>query len=251
MLGNTGSPLSKHASSLAALYATLASIALIAIDLRVVLIPTACIAIALGIGGFAVFSLRRRSLVPLPAWSGEAGETLAIVINEEPYPLQGYEQELLIEVHPRHFNELLACLLLAVATLYVTLTGSEGPEGFDSYIGGYLAEVICIAGGLTFLTAWRFFSERYFLRSSLVGIGTILAINPGFHRRAITYQFSDQKGKRRGGSGKFWKDRADSVVLVMFNRRDPDANAIHYDFIFHSFRIRLLPGRRKQRPLKS
>src|SRR5579863_3719079 len=138
------SPLFKHAGVIAVLYTLLAAIGVIAIDLRVVLIPTACAVLALGAAGLGVFPLRGGTLIPWPASAGGDYDAGVIVINGKPCPFQGYEQELLIEIRPTHLPELLACLALAAGTLYVALT-NRSMNLFENQIGPYDAEIICIA----------------------------------------------------------------------------------------------------------
>jgi len=236
------SPLYKHLGVVAVLYVLLAAIAVIAIDLRIVLIPAACAVLALASAGLAVFPLRGGSVIPWPAKSEEVSEV--IVINGQPCPFQGYEQELLLEIRPSHLPELLACVVLAAVTLYVALSGNNF-DAVGSFFGSYDAEIICIAGGAVLMTAYRWFSERLFLRSSRIRFGTILGITRGYPRSSISYQFFDEKGERRGGTGKLPSDTVDNIVLVLSNRRDPDANTNHGEFFFHKFRIGVLPGRRK------
>jgi hypothetical protein len=238
------SPLYKHIGVVGVLYALLAAIAVIAIDLRIVLMPTACAVLLLGGAGLALFPLRGGTVLPWPAMVGEDENATVIVLNGKPCPFQGYEQELLIEIRPSHLPELLACLIVAAATLYVVLT-NRLMDASGIQIGAYEAEIICIAGLAILTTTWRWFSERLFLRSSQITFGTILGAASGFPRMSITYQFFDEKGERWGGKGKLPSDSADNVALVLCNRRDPVRNANHGEFFFHTFHIGVLPGRRK------
>lgn len=238
--------LSRQIAIFAILYALLAAIAVIVIDLRVVLIPTAGAAVVLFAAGLFVFPIRGGIILSWPAQSEGNRESPILVVNEQPCPFQGYEQDLLIQIRPKRLPQLLACFLLAAATLYVTLSdrGTNAPE---SQIGPFEAEMICITGGIVLITSLRWFWERNFLRSSRVRFGTILGVGSGFHHRVVGYQFFDDNGERRGGNGRFPDHTSDNVVLVLYNRRDADSNMTHHEFFFQSFRVGLLPGRRKVR----
>lgn len=235
--------LSGHAGGFAIVYVILSAIAVIAVDLRLVLIPTACAVIGLVLGGFMMFRpLRTGVVLAWPAQLDSTEEQAVIVINGQPCPFQGYEQSLVIVVVARHLAELLGCCLLAGAVLYFLLTRNMGAAA--SQIGGFEAEIICICGFLLLLTSLRWFTERRFLRSSRIAFGSILSVDPGFFRQGLTYQFFDQQGERRGGRGPL-SSPVDNAVLVLYWPNDADVNTVHGAFAFHSFNVGLLPGRRK------
>ena len=236
--------LSAQAGIISVLYVLLSAIAIVVVDLRLVLIPTACAVLGLVVGGFVVYRPVKAGLVlGWPAQTASEDELGVIVINGEPCPFQGYEQDLLVEIRPRRLSELLACSVLAASTLYFLLSGNGmNTTGFQ--IGAFEAEIICMTGFVVLLRSLRWFTERRFLRFSRLAFGSILGIDPGFFSRGLTYQFFDQKGERRGGRGPL-SSVTDNVVLVLYRPTDPDMNTVQSAFVFHCFRIGLLPGRRK------
>ena len=204
---------------------------MIAVDLRIVLIPTACASLILVATGFLVF--RRLS------------GALSI-----PWP----DQELIVAVHTRHLIELLASSVLAGTTLYFMVLShifGESPDGVQ--IGAYEAELICGAGLAVLLLSLRWFAERLVLRRSHYTIGYLLGRDPGFFRRGITCQFFDNNHERRGGRGPLWGRAKDNAVLVLYDPKDPDSNVAHGGFLFHRFAIFLIPSRKRQKvqPLDS
>jgi hypothetical protein len=235
--------LSSKSGVIAVVYVILAAIAVVAVDLRLVLIPAASAVLGLIAGGFVIFRpLRTGVVLPWPAQSGHENDQGVIIINGQACPLQGYEQDLAVTVGVRRLSELLGCSLLAGAVLFFLVTDRIGEVG--SKIGGFEAEIICICGLVVLLTSLRWFTERRFLRFSRIGFGSILAIDPGFFGQGLTYQFFDQQGERRGGRGPL-SDSGDNAVLVLYWPTDADVSAAHGAFAFHSFNIGLLPGRRK------
>jgi len=156
--------------------------------------------------------------------------------------LQGYEQDWLVAVRTRRLAELLGCCLLAGASFYFMLTHGTGEAG--SPIGGFEAEIICLCGFMVLLTSLRWFTERRFLRLSRITFASILGTDPGFLRQGLAYQFFDLQGERRGGNGPRSAPN-DNAVLVFYLPCNPDVNAVHGAFAFHSFSVRLLSGRRK------
>jgi len=236
--------LSEKSGLIAILYVVLSGIAVVSVDLRLVLIPTAFAVLGLVVGGFLIIRpLKVEAVLPWPARSDLEDDLAVIVINGQPCPLQGYEQDLLVEIRPRRLTELLGGALLAAVSLYVMLsTHGAGDSGYE--IGAFEAELICMAGLMILLTSLRWFTERYFLWSSRFAFGSILGRDPGFFRRGLSYQFFDQHGDRRGGRGPLQNEQ-DSVVLVLYRSSDADKNTAHGAFMFHAFNISLLPGRRK------
>ncbi len=235
--------LSGHAGAVAVAYVVLSAISVVAIDLRLILIPTSIAVLGLILGGFVVFRpLRTGVVLPWPARENPAEEQLVVIINGQACPFQGYEQDLVVAVRVRHLAELFACCLLASVSLYLILTGKVRETA--SQIGAFEAEIICICGLLALLTSLRWFTERRFLRLSRVAFGSFLAIDPGFIRQGLAYQFFDQRGERRGGRGPLSR-AGDTAVLVLYWPRDADVNVPHGAFAFHNFQIGLLPGRRK------
>jgi hypothetical protein len=198
------------------LYVLLAAISVVAIDLRLLLVPAASAVLVLVAAGFVVFRpFRTVMAIPWPAHSETEGEQTPVVINGNACHCQGYEQDLLIEIVTRHLLELLTCLLLAGATLCAIGVNMWRSNHFPQ-IGAFQAEFICMAG--------------------LVDHGPL--------RRVVAYQFFDQQHERRGGRGPLLND-ADNVILVIYWPADPDTNVSHGAFRFHRFRVQLLPGRRK------
>jgi len=237
--------LSRYAFGVLLVYVVAAAVAVVAVDLRLVLLPAACAALGLVAAGLLVFRpLRFHVRLPWPAQSDPEQEPGVIVVNGESCPMVGYEQELLVAVRTTSMKKLLACSLLAVASLYVMLLRPRlGTSGVQ--IGIFETEVICIAGCTVLITCLRWFTERQFLRSASITFGSILGTDPGLLRRGVIYQFFDQSQERRGGHGPLPKHEEDNVVVVLYRRNDPDVNAIHGAFVFHEFRVGLLPGRRK------
>jgi hypothetical protein len=230
------------------LYLLLAAVAVIAIDLRIVLIPAACASLALCIGGFVVFRRLNGALsIPFPARDDHATLRGHIVLEGIELTFQGYDQELIVAVRIQHLIELLGCLALAGTALYV-MTSSlfQGPAS-GSDIGAYEAELICGAGLAVLEVNLRWFQERWYLRRSYYTVGALLSIDPGFFRRGITYQFLDNQNERRGGCGPFWGRRSDNLVLVLYDPKNPDTNIAHGAFLFHKFNVALIPSRARQK----
>lgn len=234
-----------HTRVISVVYVILAALAVVAIDLRIVLIPAASAALCLFAGGLIVFRRLSGALaIPWPARKADFESFGVVVIEDVPLPFQGYDQELIVAVHARHLIELLACSLLTGTTLYVMLS-SDLIDG--ARIGAYEAEVICFAGLAVLIVNLRWFVERLFLRRSYYTVGTLLTRDPGFLRRGITYQFIDHKGERRGGAGPIWGRGQDNSVLVLYDPKDPDTNVAHGGFLFHKFAIVLVPARDRQK----
>lgn len=226
------------------IYVLLAAAAVIAIDLRIVLIPTACVSLALAIGGMAVFLRFRAGLtISWPAFPDSEVEPI-LVIDATPLPFQGYEQELVVVIEVRHLPELVAGLAMAGATLYLLAVSQLlGMRYSSPQIGPFEAEVICIVGAMVLLLNLRWFGERLFLKRSRCAVGTILGRDPGFVRPAVSYQFLDCAGERRGGQGPSSQSGKDNAVLVFYDPKNPDTNASQTGFLLHRFRFGLIPRR--------
>jgi hypothetical protein len=240
--------LQTYARLISVCYILLAAVSVVAIDLRVVLIPAACASLALAGAGVLVF--RRISgaiAIPWAAIARDVEPQSTVVIEGTPLPFQGYDQELIVALRVRHLAELVACVVLSGVTLYVTIfvpIAGVGSAGLQ--IGAYEAELICGIGLAVVLVNLRWFVERRVLSRSHYTIGTLLGRDPGFFRRGITYQFWDNKGERRGGRGPLWGRGNDNAVLVLYDPKDPDANTVHGAFLFHRFALALIPARHRR-----
>ena len=225
-------------------YVLLAAIAVVAIDLRIVLIPTAVASILLAIAGVVV--LRRFTMGTSLPWPASKNEQQGlVVIDGASFPFEGYEQELIIVVRPKRLLELGAGVLLSATVLGVTLLVPIATvQSFQ--VGMYETEFICIVGLLVLLMSVGWFTERRFLAKSRCTIGSLIGADPGFHLRSLTYQFLDAKRERRGGHGPFWSKGAGNAVVVFYDPDDPDVNAAHNAFFFHSFRLALVPARNRR-----
>jgi len=155
------STLSGHAGVVAIVYVVLSAVAVVVIDLRLVLIPTACAVLGLIVGGFVIFHPLRTGIVV--AWPAQPDPV--IVINGQPCPFQGYEQDFVVAVKVRRLAELFGCCLLASGALYVMLS-AHGTGETGAQIAGFEAEIICICGLVVLLASLRWFTERRFLRRS-------------------------------------------------------------------------------------
>jgi hypothetical protein len=230
------------------IYVLLAVAAVVAVDLRILLIPAACASLGFVAAGLVIFRhLRGALMIPWPALPDGAQERGVIVIESTPLPFQGYDQELVVAVRARHVLELLACSILAGLTLYVMIFSNVvGSTSDGLQIGAFEAEIICGAGLAVLLLSLRWFLERRILRKSYYTVGTQLGRDPGFLRRGITYQFFDDKHDRRGGRGPLWGRGQDNAVLVLYDPKDPDSNTSHGGFLFHRFNVALIPSRHRQ-----
>jgi len=229
------------------IYALLAAVAVVAIDLRIVLIPAACASLALSLAGLVVF--RRLSgafAIPFPGREDHADLQGQIVLEGTDLTFQGYDQEPIVTVRVRHLLEFLGCTALAGVALYV-MAFSSLVGGSDLGIGGFEAEIICGAGLSVLLVSLRWFLERWYLRRSHYTVATLLSLDPGFFRRGVTYQFFDNHGQRRGGHGPLWGRGRDNAVLVLYDPKNPDTNIAHGAFVFHRFELTLIPSRGRQR----
>jgi hypothetical protein len=226
-------------------YVVIAAIAVIAIDLRIVLIPAACASLILTLGGLIVFRRLSGALaLPVPAREDHAELEGSIIIEGTPLTFQGYDQELIVAVRVQHLVELLACTALAGLALYLMVFSPLiGRSNSELEIGGYEAELICGTGLAVLLVSLRWFQERWRLRSGAYAIGYLLTVDPGFFRRGITYQFFAPAGERRGGHGPLWGRPKDNAVLVLYDPKNPDTNIAHGDFVFHRFALALIPAR--------
>jgi hypothetical protein len=233
------------AVTVAVVYGVVAAIAVVAIDLRIVLIPAACASLALTLGGLLVFRHLSGALaLPVPAREDHAELEGAIIIEGTRLTFQGYDQELVVAVRVRHFVELLVCAVLAAGALYLmAFSPLIGGSNSELEIGGYEAELICGTGLAVLLVSLRWFQERWRLRSSAYAIGYLLTVDPGFLRRGITYQFFAPPGERRGGHGPLWGGSNDNAVLVLYDPNNPDTNVAHGGFVFHRFALALIPRR--------
>jgi hypothetical protein len=229
-------------------YILLAAVSVVAIDLRIVLIPAACASLALAAAGIFVFRRMSGALaIPWAAMASDVEPQGFVVIEGTPLPFQGYDQELIVMVRVRHLLELLACVVLSGITLYVMIfVPIIGTSSAALQVGAYEAEFICGVGLAVLLVSLRWFVERRVLGRSHYTIGTLLGRDPGFFRRGITYQFWDNNGERRGGRGPLWGRGDDNAVLVLYDPNDPDANTAHGAFLFHRFNLALISGRHRR-----
>jgi hypothetical protein len=230
------------------IYVIVAAIAVVAIDLRIVLIPAACASLGLTVGGLVVFRRLSGALaLPVPAREDHAELQGSIIIEGTPLTFQGYDQELIVAVRVQHLVELLTCTALAGLALYLMVFSPLiGRSNSELEIGGYEAELICGTGLAVLLVSLRWFQERWRLRSGSYAIGYLLAVDPGFLRRGITYQFFAPPGERRGGHGPPWGRPNDNAVLVLYDPKNPDTNVAHGGFVFHRFALALIPSRNRQ-----
>ncbi len=238
--------MSTYAPIVAVVYVVIAAIAFVLVDLRFVLMPATCASVILFGVGLAIFRRWRGILsIPWPTAQDTEGSLGVVVIDDTACPFLGYDQELLAEIHVRHFLELIACALLAGTALFVMIfvpLGWEHSAGLQISI--FEAEFICFTGWIVLMANLRWFVERRFLRRSHYTIGTILGKDPGFFRRGVTYQFFDHRGERRGGRAPLGNGAKDNAVLVLYDPTDPDTNTAHEGFLFHAFRVNLIPKRR-------
>lgn len=234
--------------AVAIIYVLLAAVAVIAIDLRIVLIPADLVSLACIGGGVLVFRRMSGALsLPWPATETPADELGVAVIDATSLPFLGYEQELIVSVKTKHLPELIGCALLSGATLYFMVFSSvfDAPDS-GLQIGAYEAEIICGAGLGVLLLSLRWFTERLLLQRSRYRIGTLIGRDPGFFRRGVTYQFFDQNHERRGGRGPLRGGTNDNAVLVLYDANQPDRNVAHGSFLFHTFAFVLIPSRNRK-----
>jgi hypothetical protein len=229
-------------------YILLAAVSVVFIDLRIVLIPTASGCIILLLAGFLVFRRLSGALaIPWPASSRDSQPQGVIVIEETALPFEGYDQELIVAVHVSHLPELLACVALSAAALWVMIFVPNIEEGvFGLQIGAYEVELICGIGLAVLVVSVRWFAERRILSRSHYTVGILLTRDPGFLRRGITYQYWDNKHDRQGGQGPLWGRGSDNAVLVLYDPKNPDQSTTHGAFLFHRFRLALIPARGRQ-----
>jgi len=229
-------------------YILLAAASVVLIDLRIVLIPAACACIILSIAGFLVFRRLSGALaIPWPAARRDSESQGVIVIEETPLPFEGYDQELIVAVQVRHLPELLACIALSAAALWVMFFVPNIEAGvFGLQIGAYEVELICGIGLAVLVASLRWFTERRILSRSRYAIGILLTRDPGFLRRGITYQYWDNKHDRQGGQGPLWGRGSDNAVLVLYDPKNPDQSTTHGAFLFHKFHLALIPARNRK-----
>jgi hypothetical protein len=228
----------------AVFYILLAALSVVLIDLRIVLVPAAYASIILTIAGFLVFRRLSGALaIPWPARRDSQSQSV-IVIEETALPFEGYDQELIVAVQVRHLPELLACVALSAAALWVMVFVPNVEAGVAALqIGAYEAELICGIGLAVLVVGLRWFSERRILSRSRYTVGILLTRDPGFLRRGITYQYWDNERDRRGGQGPLWGRGSDNAVLVLYDPKNPDQSTTHGAFLFHKFRLALIPAR--------
>jgi len=233
-----------------AAYIMIAAIAVVAIDLRIVLVPAATASLLLFVGGLLIFRRHRAALIlPWPASEDEGGSSDVVIIDGVELPLQSYEQELIVAFRSRHIVELVGCCVVAAAALYFMLFSSLlREEGAGDHIGAYQAELICGAGLGILLANLRWFSERRILCSSHFTVGTVVGAGESSNRRWVTYQFFDASRDRRGGREYVWTRSYGNAVLVLFNPNNPDSNTVHCASLFHEFRFCLMPSRNRRQP---
>ena len=114
-------------------------------------------------------------------------------------------------------------------------------------IGAYEAELICGIGLAVLVASLRWFAERRILSRSRYTVGILLTRDPGFLRRGITYQYWDNNHDRQGGQGPLWGRGTDNAVLVLYDPKNPDQSTPHGAFLFHKFRLALIPARGRQK----
>jgi hypothetical protein len=236
--------LQSHVKVVAVAYTLLAAVAVIGIDLRIVLIPTASASLALMIAGFIIFRRFSATIaIPWPAITDPGRQPPCLIIDGLALPFQGYDQELIVAVRTRRLAELAASGLLATTSLYVMFF-SQPARGIP--IGPFEAEIICLVGFVILMFALRWFAERRFLHKSRYAVGFLIGRDPGFFRAGVTYQFFDRRSERRGGHGPLRGTDDDNAVLVLFDPEDPDTNTSHGGFQFHRFDIVLIPARNRK-----
>ncbi|MFZ0734093.1 MAG: hypothetical protein WAM79_17360 [Candidatus Sulfotelmatobacter sp.] len=238
-----------YARPVAVAYVLLAALSVVAIDLRIALVPAGVAALLLFAGGLiALRPLRLATAIPWPALLETPDIDAPVVIIEgTPCPFQGYEQELVVIIGLRRWMELLTCVALALASLYAMLfLPVEWKIPGDVSVGIFGAEIACGVGLAVLIASLRWFVERCFLRRARYTIGTIIGRDQGFIHSGVAYQFLDHQHERRGGHGPLRGRESDNAVLVLYDRRNSDQNIPPGAFMFHSFRLHVVPSRRRR-----
>ena len=217
----------------------------------IVIIPVATLSIMFFALGIAVFP--KRSAKFALHWPGiPSEENIFLVIDGTPYPILGYEQELVLLLTVRNGFELLVTIGIALLSLYGVLTGTFSVESmFQGALGPFLGtirlEFLCAAGAMVLLMNVRWCEECFFLRGSYCALADILGHEEGFRNKGTRYQFFDHTGERRGGYGPFWTNAADTVSLAFYDPKAPDRNTAHSALFFHKCTlVDLIPKRNRQ-----
>ena len=173
------------------LFALLGAFSLIIVDLRYLLLPTACVSLLLFVAGLIYFP-RLRSAFTIPWPAIEPGEPVErIVIEDIACPRKEYDQELVVVLTTRRLTELIATVTLASATAALVITGRMSAPPFLMQGWGLLGlEFACLSAWAILLMNVHWFSERQFLRNAYWAFSLISTKGSGFPRREITYQFS-------------------------------------------------------------
>lgn len=84
----------------------------------------------------------------------------------------------------------------------------------------------------------KWYAEQVLLTRCEMTLGIVTGVSEMGRRRSIRYEFKDGKGDYRGGIQRdFLRRQMDQVVIVVYDRSNPDHNCSSRGFMFRSLRF--------------
>lgn len=225
------------------IYGLLVAVAVVVEDLRYAFVP-ACIAVIIFlVAGYYLFPRRQATVqfsLPPASPDGPVGHALTLC-NMEVAP-KSYPQRLICLLQLHRVPQLIACGLLALATLLILTYGTASFAAFSS--GGvaiFRIEFAAIGGLIVLLTAFLWMTEARMLRIAAITLGAVTDRRSNLRVTRITYEFRDAGGERRGGYAPVFGSDPDNGVVVFYDPSDPDRHITHRQLLFHRFLVRVDP----------
>jgi hypothetical protein len=164
-----------------------------------------------------------------------------------------YEEKLLVaglQVSPSGFPQQFACVLEPRSWWLLLLLGVLSLGAFCllvskipliHFVEGHFFEGIYVPGLLTLAglsISIKWYSEQSLLANSAATLGIVSGINEFGQYRKIRYEFRDAEGGYYGGTERdFVSRQMDQIVLVVYDRRNPDHSCSSRGFMFRSVKM--------------
>jgi hypothetical protein len=199
---------------------------------------TAATSLLLLLTGIALFPrFRFRFTVPIPSLEPEHSESYSVQLAGAGIPLRSYIQVASCTLIPRRIPELVACALIAAATLAVVASGSGSYRVLVSGWGLFALEGACIAGAMVLLVCLGWVDECRVLRRAQVTLAPINGMQSSLSYQRLTYEFLDGNGDRYGGYTRSFWGKPENVVVVFYKLSNPNHNRAHRSLLFHQIRV--------------
>jgi hypothetical protein len=136
------------------------------------------------------------------------------------------------------------CVLVAYGVFSFLIFGLLGSAvKLSPYLrSGYffwLLYTAILATGVVLFGAGRWYGEQRRLSRAKVAMGIVTGVRDDGRYRDVRYYFYDSEGNRRGGMQRdFVVRESDQVILVFYDKGNPDENISTRGFAYWSFAVR-------------